>query len=71
MIISPYNWRPVEVLVDGAWTPGWLIAWQRARARARDRDRGWRGLVQYRLGVGQTYHQWRPAQQIRPGDRPE
>ncbi len=55
-----YTWRPVEVLVDEVWTPGWLIAWQ------RDPDRGWRGLVQYRVGGGQTYSHWRPAQQIRP-----
>ena len=33
--------RPVEVLHDGRWLPGWLLA-----AR-RNPDGSWRGLVRY------------------------
>ncbi len=59
--MSPYTWRPIQVLVDGAWVPGSLIAWR------RDPDAGWRALVQYTLAPGMTYLHWRPAAEVRPG----
>ena len=37
--------RPVEVLHDGRWVPGWVEAYR------RDGD-GWRACVRYSAGVG-------------------
>ena len=58
--MSPYTWRPVEVLVEDGWVPGWLLSWR------RDSDSGWRALVEYTVDVGMTYHHWRPAAEVRP-----
>ena len=58
--MSPYTWRPVEVLVEDGWVPGWLVS------RRRDPDCGSRALVEYTVGVGMTYHPWRPAAEFRP-----
>jgi hypothetical protein len=46
--------RPVEVLHDGQWVPGRLLAYR------RDRD-GWRGMVRYRVDLSQYLHVARPV----------
>ena len=59
--MSPYTWRPVEILVDDAWVAGSLLTWRRGP------DAGWRALVHYTLSPGMTYSHWRPAAEVRPG----
>ena len=48
------------MLHDGRWVRGWL------RHRHRTPE-GWRGVVRYTAGVGQTYEQARPYSELRPG----
>ena len=49
--------RPVEVLHDGHWVPGWLLAY-------RHDPGGWRGMVRYRVDLAQ-YLQWRGEHELR------
>lgn len=51
--------RPVEVLHEGRWYPGWLEAvW-------RGGGDGWRAYVRYRVAVGSTFVQWRASGEVR------
>lgn len=54
--------RPVEVLHDGRWLVGWLLAYR------RDAD-GWRAYVRYAAGVGMTFLQWRGEAEVRRAER--
>jgi hypothetical protein len=49
--------RPVEVLHDGRWVPGRLLAYRRDPG-------GWRGMVRYRVDLSQ-YLQWRDESELR------
>ena len=50
--------RPVEVLHEGAWIAGWLLAYRRDST-------GWRAYVRYSTAPGMTYVQWRPELEVR------
>ena len=52
--------RPVEILVDGSWTFGQLLAWTR-----RDPAGCWWGVVRYSVGY-LRFEPARPEHQIRP-----
>ena len=49
----------VDVLHDGRWLPGWLLA-----AR-KDPGGPWRGLVRYTAAPGLQYYHWRPYAELR------
>ena len=53
--------RAVQVLHDGAWVDGWVMA------QRRDPD-GWWACVRYTVGVGMQYRHWRPAAELRRPD---
>ncbi len=53
--------QPCEVLVDGRWVPGTLLAWTR-----HDRSGRWVGVVRYTIDRWQQYQQARPTTGIRP-----
>ena len=48
----------MQVLHDGAWVDGWVMA------QRRDPD-GWWACVRYTVGVGMQYRHWRPAAELR------
>ena len=54
--------RPIDVLHDGRWLSGWLLA-----AR-QDPGGPWRGLVRYTAAPGVQYYHWRGESDLR---RPE
>jgi hypothetical protein len=51
--------RPVEVVHQGRWVPGTLLAAYRFRGR-------WRGVVRYSVAPGEQYQQSRWAEDLRP-----
>ncbi|MGH3814399.1 MAG: hypothetical protein ACRDUV_18425 [Pseudonocardiaceae bacterium] len=50
--------RKVDVLHGDEWVTGWLES-------VRNEGGRWQGLVRYSRGVGLTYLQWRPADELR------
>ena len=63
-VVLAHPSRPVEVLHDGRWLPGWLEAYR------RDGDK-WRACVRYSAGVGMQYVQWRGEADVRPASSSE
>jgi hypothetical protein len=61
---SDYDQR-VEVVHDGRWYPCEI------RDRRRDPTRGWRYLLTYSIGAGQTYLHWRPSTELRSAGSPD
>lgn len=53
--------RPVAVLHDGVWIPGWL-------ERVRRSQHGWYGFVRFVEDEGRTHLEWKPAKDLRPLD---
>jgi hypothetical protein len=54
--------RPVEVVHQGRWVRGTLLAAYRFRGR-------WRGVVRYSVAPGEQYQQSRWAEDLRPPSR--
>jgi hypothetical protein len=57
--------RPVDVLQEGRWLSGWLLA-------ARQDPAGpWRGLVRYTAAPGLQYYHWRDETELRHSEPPQ
>ncbi len=54
--------RPVEVLHEGRWYPGWV------RDQRREPDGRWRALVTFTVAPGESYYRWESEDVIRSRD---
>ncbi len=58
------TWTPCEVLQDGRWLRGQVLAWRRLP------NGRWRAVVRYTAGVGKTYEHARDQAEVRSAQRP-